>query len=289
MAVAKGKSRRTYRLETDGGTYAIKRGSVGQIQAEYVVIRALAEHGFRSVPAIRVPLIEFARQQWVAYEWVEGVAAKPEGRAACVPPAISMSLGRATAALHRALGQVTFEPNAIPDVSKRAARLARSLTVAEGVSSHTGALRLDAAHIVRCALARGRFKGDRLVHGDIRFGNTVFDETGAVKAFVDFERAARATPFIDLALGVRNLYSVEQTPVRPVPLDLSNALAFLEGYEPSVAEEVDRTTWRCLQEELVLAASDELLFVLHYPSPDPARAMMLRAVAQAQLEWAVGL
>jgi aminoglycoside phosphotransferase (APT) family kinase protein len=289
MAVTKGKSRRTYRLETDGGTYAIKRGSVGQIQAEYVVIRALAEHGFGSVPAIRAPVIEFARQQWVAYEWVEGPSAKPEGGAALVPPAISLSLGRATAALHSAFGRVTFAPDMIPNVSKRAAQLARSLSVTEGVSPQIRPLLLDASHRVQGALARGRFTRDRLVHGDIRFGNIVFDETGAVKAFLDFEKVAWATPFIDLAVGVRNLYSIEQAPVCSLPLDLSNALVFLDGYEPSLAEIVDRTSWRCLQEELVLAAAYELLFVLQYPFLDPTRAVMLRAVAEAQLEWAVGL
>ena len=289
MAVTKGKSRRTYRLETESGTYAIKRGSVGQIQAEYVVIRALAEHGFGSVPAVRAPVIEFARQQWVAYEWVEGASAKPEGGAALVPPAISLSLGRATAALHSAFSRVTFDPDMIPNVSKRAAQLARSLSVTEGASSQMRPLLLEASQIMRGALARGRFTGDRLVHGDIRFGNVVFDERGAVKAFLDFERVARAMPAIDLAVGVRNLYSIEQAPVCSLPLDLSSALVFLDGYEPSLAEFVDRTSWRGLQEELVLAAADELLFVLQNPSPDPARAVMLRAVAEAQLEWAVGL
>lgn len=146
------------------------------------------------------------------YQWLSGPTVAQHLTSSADPPAAGGGrAGRSATAALRAVGQVLAAVHANPDAGRSLARgpaeevalAAAARTVASLCPSLSS--RIDALTTLDLGAGASR---ERLLHGDFSLDQVVLGPSGP--AFVDFDRAARGDPHIDLAqvladLAVRRL------------------------------------------------------------------------------------
>lgn len=289
--VRKGKLRATYQVETPRGRIAVKvaRAPDG-LRLEARAIDALRRAGFERVPRMLAPVDRVNDLFFVGYEWIDGFSAKPLAADARIDRSLARSIGGAVRELDDALAEL--EPFTLPTLSAWEAVLRDSIgALVEARPPLPRPLDTDLAEVALALVSDGTLARTRPVHGDIRFGNLVFDGRGRIRAFLDFEHVKSATAKLESAVAVRNLFSVETLAnAAGARLDLANGLEYLLGYDADLGRRVRESGWAELRRELILAILDEIRFVIEMRDRlQPGRLPVLMNTATSQLAWAVRL
>jgi aminoglycoside phosphotransferase (APT) family kinase protein len=237
--IAGGRSNLTFRVEDAAGSaYALRRPPTSHVLPtahdmvrEHTIISALYPQGVPVPRPLGLCVDETVNERpFYVMEFVDGAIIRDRAQAtAAFPVAIREQIGDNMAKTLAQLHDVDVEKAGLGDLARHDGYIERQLRRWRGQFEQMRVEDADHENLVEEVgdqLARSIPVQQRVavVHGDYRLDNTVLDETGHVRAILDWEICTLGDPMADL--GVLLCYWSE-------PHDLTSVLL---GAAPSTAE-----------------------------------------------------
>jgi len=211
--IAGGRSNLTYRV-TDfaGTTYALRRPPTSHVLAtahdmvrEHTLLSALYPQGVPVPRPLGLCVDETVNEQpFFVMDFVEGAILRDEATAtATFSPDVRAGIGDHLAATLAGLHEVDVDEAGLSAFARHDGYIERQLKRWRAQLAQTRVAGLDHDNVVEEVadeLARTVPPQQRVsvVHGDYRLDNTVLDETGDVRAILDWEIATLGDPLADL-------------------------------------------------------------------------------------------
>jgi len=239
--IAGGRSNLTFRVTDAGGTtYALRRPPTSHVLPtahdmvrEHTIIKALYPQGVPVAKPLGLCVDESVNERpFYVMEFVEGAILRDRHQAAAAfPVEIRARIGDNLAETLAQLHDVDVDTAGLGELARHDGYIERQLRRWRGQFDQMRVDGVDHENLVEEVgdqLARSIPTQQRVavVHGDYRLDNTVLDETGHVKAILDWEICTLGDPMADL--GVLLCYWSE--PQDPTSVLLGAAPTTAEGF-----------------------------------------------------------
>lgn len=241
--VGSGNINATYRVTTDGGTFALQKlhdiiPDTAALDMQ-VVTAHLAAQGLQ-VPSLvtTVDGAPFARaadgSRWRVYPWIDG-------RIFDALPSADMAreAGRMVGAMHRALASLEYTPQgSIPHFHDTSFIVEELRSVRAQMPEEVAALADDVLATLPGVIITDQSR--QIVHGDLKISNVLFDDAGKAVGVIDFDTILLHARAVDLGDAFRSWCNRTSEDDAAATFDMTYFDAACRGYAEGFGSADDR-------------------------------------------------